>query len=784
MATGELFPLHSEQPEGKDLKRVLLQYTRYWYLFLLGGALALIIAFLYLRYYAVPQYSVYSTLLIKDDKSEAGLSSAEAINGLSAFRSARNIDNETQILASQSLMTRVINELGLYSNYYVKGRVKDIELYGKASPIKVLISNTDPTAISQGFTVNLKANNTFDLDEYSGKSTIYKFGQQIRKPYGTFTIVASAAKIVAGTSIIIRFQDLQKVAEHYSQVLSVRPINKDASVLVLSLVDPIPEKAKDVLSKLIDVYNKEAIEDRNLMATNTLKFLDERLQYLTAGLEGVEKVVEKYKSVNGLTDITTQASDYTAQASSYNTQLSEWAIQIDILESLETYLKNANRSNSTVPSTLGIKDETLMELVTKFNELQLERDRILRTTEPGSIFIQNLDEQLANLKVNILENLRNIKRGLQITSNNLKANSGKFQSKIRKVPAMERELLEINRQQSIKQNIYSYLLQKREETALSLAATASTARVIDPAMGGDFPISPNGRSIYLVALLLGLGIPFVGIYARDLLNNKVQTQQDVVTVTPTPIIGEIAHNVSNDTIVVTSVSRSPIAEMFRLVRTNLHFAAIGKHNLVLLVTSSMSGEGKTFFSINLGASLAITGKRVVLLDLDLRKPRVAADLKLSAGRGLTDYLATNDVQFDDIVRSSESVPGMFVVSAGPIPPNPAELIMSSKFTHFMHELKEQFDYVIIDTSPVGQVADAFTLNSFIDLTIYLIRYGYTQKAQLGIIKNIYRNQTLNHPMIVLNDAKETNGNNYGFGYGYGYGYAQKKIKKNLFKSRQ
>ena len=781
MATKELFPLRSEQPEGKDLKRVLLQYTRYWYLFLLGGSLALMIAFLYLRYYAVPQYSVYSTLLIKDDKSEAGLSSAEALNGLSTFKSTRNIDNETQILGSQSLMTRVINELGLYSNYYVKGRVKDIELYGKASPIKVLISNVDPTAINQGFTVNLKADNTFDLNEYNGKSTIYKFGQQIRKPYGTFTIVASAAKVVTGTSIIIRFQDLQKVAEHYNQVLSVRPINKDASVLVLSLVDPIPAKAKDVLSKLIDVYNKEAIEDRNLMATNTLKFLDERLQYLTAGLEGVEKVVEKYKSINGLTDITTQASDYTAQASSYNTQLSEWAIQIDILESLETYLKNANRSNSTVPSTLGIKDETLMGLVTKFNELQLERDRILRTTEPGSIFIQNLDEQLANLRVNILENLRNIKRGLQITSNNLKANSGKFQSKIRKVPAMERELLEINRQQSIKQNIYSYLLQKREETALSLAATASTARVIDPAMGGDFPISPNGRSIYLVALLLGLGIPFAGIQARDLLNNKVQTQQDVVTVTPTPIIGEIAHNVSNDTVVVTSVSRSPIAEMFRLVRTNLHFAAIGKHNLVLLVTSSMSGEGKTFFSINLGASLAITGKRVVLLDLDLRKPRVAADLKLSAGWGLTDYLATNDVQFDDIVRPSESIPGMFVVSAGPIPPNPAELIMSSKFTHFMHGLKEQFDYIIIDTSPVGQVADAFTLNSFIDLTIYLIRYGYTQKAQLSIIKNIYRNQTLNHPMIVLNDAKEINGNNYG--YGYGYGYSQKKTRKNLFKSR-
>jgi len=779
MATEELFPLRSEQTEGKDLKRIFLQYTRYWYLFLLGGILALTAAFLYLRYYAVPQYSVYSTLLIKDDKSGTGLSSADALNDLSTFKSSRNIDNETQILTSKSLMTRVINELGLYTNYYIEGKIKDIELYGSTSPVKVLISSMASTAIGQGFTVSLKNDNTFDLDDYSGKITTYKFGQQIQKPYGTFTMVASAAKTVAGTNIIIRFQDLQKVAEHYNQVLSVQPINKGASVLALSLVDPIPGKAKDVLSKLIDVYNREAIEDKNLMATNTLKFLDERLQYLTAGLEGVEKVVEKYKSVNGLTDITTQASTYTAQASSYNAQLSEWAIQIDLLESLENYLRNDKRNNSPVPSTLGIKDETLLGLITKFNELQLERERMLRTTESGSIFVQNLNEQLANLRANILENLRNIKRGLQITSNNLKASSGEFQSKIRRVPAMERELLEINRQQSIKQNIYSYLLQKREETALSLAATASIARVIDPAMGSDFPISPNSKSIYLVSLLLGLGIPFAGIYTRDLLNNKVQTQQDVVVLTPTPIIGEIAHNSSNDTVVVNKTSRSPIAEMFRLVRTNLHFAAVGKPNFVLLVTSSMSGEGKTFFSINLGASLALTGKRVVLLDLDLRKPKVATNLELPEGPGLTDYMVNNKLIISDIVRPSESVPDMFVVSAGPIPLNPAELMMSSKFTHFLHELKEQFDYVIIDTSPVGQVADAFTLSSFVDFTIYVVRYGYTQKAQLNIIKSIHKNKTLNNPMIVLNDAKEINGNNYG--YGYGYGYAQEKNKKKSFK---
>ena len=780
MANEELFPLRTEQSGGKDVKNILLQYTRYWYLFILGTTLALTTAFFYLHYYAVPQYRVYSTLLIKGDKSGSGVSSADALSDLSMFKSTRNIDNETQILVSKSLMGRVINELSLYASYYVEGKVQDVELYGNASPIKVLMSNVAPTAVGKAFTIYLKSDNTFELDDYSGNNLArYSFGQQIKNSYGTFTILTTSAKNAAGDKIIVRFQDLQQVAAYYNQTLNVQPTDKGSSMLTLSLVNPLPAKAKDVLTKLIEVYNKEAIEDKNLMATNTLRFLDERLQYLADGLSGVEKTVEQFKSVNGLTDITTQASSYNAQATDYNSQLSEWAIQIDILESLESYLRNAKGSNSTVPSTLGIKDGTLMDLITKFNELQLERERMLRTTELGSVFVQNLDDQLANLRTNILENLRNIKRGLQITSNNLKSSSKEFQSKIRKVPAMERELLEINRQQSIKQNIYSYLLQKREETALSLAATASTARVIDPAMGGDFPISPNGQSIYLVALLMGLGIPFAGIYTRDLLNNKVQTQQDVTVVTPTPIIGEIAHNNSKETIVISNASRSPIAEMFRLVRTNLHFAAIGKQNIVLLVTSSTNGEGKTFFSINLGASLAITGQRVILLDLNLRNPKVASELNLPEGLGLTNYLVANDISIDDIIRLSDSVPDLFVISAGPTPPNPAELMMSSKFAHLIQNLKERFDYIIIDTPPVGQVADAFTLTSFVDFTIYIVRYRYTEKARLGIIKAVYKNKTLNHPIIVLNDANETNGGNYG--YGYGYGHTQENKKKRLFK---
>jgi tyrosine-protein kinase Etk/Wzc len=775
MAHNNLFPLSSEQTESKDIKMIMTQYARYWYLFLFGAILSLAGALFYLRYYAVPNYTVYSTLLIKDDKSGQSVASTDALNDLSSFKSTRNIDNETEVIKSKSLMSRVVSELGLMTSYYVEGRIRDREIYGNSVPIKLIASELRNNAPSITLTLYPKSDSTFELDDYTGRATL-KFGQLINKPYGSFTIISTIKRNVIGTKVIIRFKGIQQVADYYSAAISVQPINKNASILYLSLTDPLPDKAKDVINKLMEVYNREAIEDKNLMATNTLKFLDERLQYLTTDLSNTERTVEKYKSHNGLTDIATQASNYTEQASNYNTQLSEWAVQIEVLGSIEKYLQSDTERSSVVPSTLGIKDETLLILINQFNGLQIERERMLRTTQPSNPLVQNMNEQLIKLRLRILENLRNIKKGLQITSNNLQANVGQFQSRIKKVPGMERELLQINRQQSIKQNIYSYLLQKREETAISLAATASVARVLDPAMGGNYPISPNKKVIYLMSLLLGLGLPFAGIYIRRVLNNKVQAQQDVTAILPTPILGEIAHSDYPGAIVVDKSNRSPIAEMFRLIRANLNFLAMGKENIVILTTSSRSGEGKTFFSINLAISLAITSKRVVLLDLDLRNPKVAKTLKLAGGLGITDYLVTNNISLKDIIRHSEEAPDLFVISSGTLPPNPAELMMSPKFAHLIQQLKESFDYIIIDTPPIGQVADAFTLGQFVDFTVYLIRYNYTHKAWLDIIKNAHKNNTLNHPLLVLNDAKEINGNNYGYGYRYGYNKETVDIK--------
>ncbi|RZK34427.1 MAG: capsular biosynthesis protein, partial [Hymenobacter sp.] len=351
----ELFPLGSEQPESKDFKRIIHQYTRYWYLFILGAALGLGTAYLYLRYYAVPQYIVSSTMLIKDDKGGQGLSNADALSDLTSFKSTRSVDNEMEVLRSASIMERVAKELDLFTSYYVEGKVIDKEIYGQSVPIKVLRNNMDSTAAGQSFTVLLKADNSFQLKDYTGAITTHQFGQQIKKPYGSFTIVASPTKYAVSDKIIVRFNDIHQVAAHYSQSIGIQPVGKSTNVLMLSLVDPIPEKAKNIINELMHVYNSEAIEDKNLMAVSTLKFLDERLRLITAELSGVEKGVEKYKSINALTDISAQAGGYETQDSNYKQQLAEGDTQIDLLESLESYLRKNAGQYSLVPSTLGLK---------------------------------------------------------------------------------------------------------------------------------------------------------------------------------------------------------------------------------------------------------------------------------------------------------------------------------------------------------------------------------------------------------------------------------------------
>lgn len=755
------------ESEKVDLKGILSRYLKYWYLFLIGIILCVGGAYVYLLY-AVPQYYISSTLLLKDDKSSPSSIDLTGFAGADLLQVNKKVENEIVVLKAKSLMRRTLDELSLNTSYFVEDGVKYVEIYGEDLPAKVMVSRLDEIAYNTAVTIHIRDNSSFDLVEENGTSTTHKFGQEVNKPYGTFTVVMAAAAITPDSpkDIVVKFNDLEKMASSYSYMLDIAPFIKEANVLNIALVSPVPEKGKDIINKLIEVYNKEADEEKNKLAASTIDFIDDRLKLLTAELTDVEKNVEQYKRKNEVTDINTQSKMYLEKANDYNKQLTDWGIQIDVLQSIERYLSNKETQNELVPSTLNIQDPTLLGLISKFNELQLERQRMLRTTQPGNPIVEGMNDQLANLRVNILENLSNIKNSLVITRNQLQANYARFESRVQEVPSIERDLLEINRQQGTKEQLYLYLLQKREESALSLVATVSNARVIDAATAVEEPVMPKTKLIYVFAFLLGLGLPFAGIYLKDVLNDKVQDLEDVERATSAPVLGEVTYKKAKQPLMVTQGSRTTIAEQFRQIRANLQFSSLGKENKVILVTSSMGGEGKTFFSLNLGASLVLTGKRVVVLDFDLRKPSLKKSLGMSNDEGITNYLISEAVAPEDIIYPSNVLPDLFVVGSGPIPINPSELMLLPRVDKLIKQLSEVFDHVILDTSPVGQVADALALAPYIDSCIYVVRNSHTYKKQLRIIDDIYNNRKFKNAMIVINGAKVE------AGYGYGYGYKE------------
>ena len=760
--------LFGNQSREVNIRHLINKYLRYWYWFVICCFIFLLAAFLYIRYNITSEYLISTTLLIKEDNSVGPLKGEGFSGGMFGYGMDKTVGSEMIILRSRSLMERVFEELALNTSYYIEGRVKDIEVYKEDISFSVLINKLDPSAYGKIIKLTGREEaNFFELTEYDeeGKPMVnnYKFGQEINRPYATFTVIGSSESEI-NTDIIVYFHDLKELAKVYSQMLQVELVSKDANVLYLGITEAVPERGIVILEKLVEVYQKEAIENKNQVQLSTIDFLDERIQFLSTELSKVEKNVETYKRENDLTDVSSNAELYVQSASQYNKELESLEIQSSIINSLEDYVnKNELR---LIPATLYLEEPMLNGLMAKFNELLLEKQRMLRTIQPGSSLISNLDEQLTNLRENIRDNLLTIKNNMEITLNNLRASTSQFQSKVQNVPSIERELLEINRQQSVKQAIYLFLLQNREKAGLDLASSQANSRIIDEPAKEDVPINTSESTFYLGALSLGLFVPFGFIYLLDVLNNKVIERKDVEGKLKVPILGEICHSKDKALLQVSDGDHSIVVETFRLVRANLHFANVGKENKVFLVTSSRSGEGKTFFSINLGASLALTGKKTVILRFDFRKPKLMEALGLDSEIGLTDYLVSPGLPIDSLLKSVPGINGLFAIGSGSIPPNPAELMLSSKISSFFEELKEQFDYIVVDSSPIGQVSDTYNLATYIDATLYIVRYNYSYKAQLAIIEDVHHYQKLRQPMIVLNDARKKNTPVYGYGYGY------------------
>ena len=574
--------------------------------------------------------------------------------------------------------------------------------------------------------------------------------------------------------------------------MSIAPTSKTTSVAVISLKNSSLQRGQDFINQLLEMYNRNTNNDKNEIAQKTAEFIDERIGIISKELGSTEADLESFKRDAGITDLTSEAQIALAGNAEYEKKSVENRTQISLVNDLRKYLRS--NEYEVLPSNVGLQDAALIGAIERYNEMLVERKRLLRTSTENNPAIVNLDTSIRAMKANVQATLEGTLQGLMITKSNLDREASRYSRRISNAPGQERAYVSIARQQEIKAGLYLMLLQKREENAIALAATANNAKIIDEAIADDIPVSPKRSMIYLIALVLGVGIPVGIIYLIELTKFKIEGRADVEKLTSVPVVGDIPltdeKNDKNGSIAVFENKNNLMSETFRNIRTNLQFM-LDNDQKVILVTSTVSGEGKSFVSSNLAISLSLLGKKVVIVGLDIRKPGLNKIFQLSSKeKGITQYLSNQDINLMSLVQSSDINKNLYILPGGTVPPNPTELLARDGLDKAIEILKKNFDYVILDTAPIGMVTDTLLIGRVADLSVYVCRADYTHKAEYALINELYHEQKLPNLCTVINgvDLKKRKygyyygygkyGKHYGYGkrYGYGYGYGQEKKK--------
>jgi capsular exopolysaccharide synthesis family protein len=768
-------PYQNVDADVINLRAIVFRYLRNWYWFVLSLSLTAAGAYIYLRYQP-PTYKSQASLLIKDENK--GINQENALKELEIFAPKKVVENEIEILKTYTLMDRVAKQLNLDVQYYHDSLYGKREIYEK-SPIRLIVEQAKPALYEEEFLgIHFQDNHTVLINDKP-----YPLNTSIQTPYGRLRIFTRTPVSNETNSVYVHMVGQTQLVNELLKDLKAEPTNKSSTVITISLETAVADKGEAILNRLIDVYNQAAVMDKNQVASNTLRFIEERLKLISSELSTVEKGVETYKSAQGITDLSTEAQSFLQTVQQNDAQLNQVNIQLGALQDLEAYVNKQPNNRGGTPATLGLSDPTLLSLIESVTKLEAQRDQLARTTTEQNPMLQTIDSQIRTTKSSIAENVATMKTMLTTAKQQYVATNTKMEGFIRTIPKKERVLMDITRQQAIKNNLYTYLLQKREETAVSFASTISDSRTIDAARSEAKPIKPNKPMAYGIFTLIGLLIPIGWMAASDSLNNRIMRRTDVEASTHVPILGEIVKNRQPEALVVVAEgSQSIIAEQIRTLRANLQFLRDSREgSQVLLFTSSISGEGKSFISLNLGASLAIIGKRTVILEMDLRKPRLRHSLKNSfAGKGISNYLI-GESTIDDVIQTIPGYESYSIVTSGPLPPNPSELLTSPRLEQLINELRERFDYIIIDSPPVGLVSDAQLIAPYSDATLFMVRHDVTPKNYLKMIEMMYQEKRFNKINIILNAVGDENEQYYSYGYkgnNYEYAYEQKKSKRN------
>ncbi|GAB3930970.1 GumC family protein [Larkinella terrae] len=778
MVNNSYTPYQAYEVESQpNLRATLQRYLRFWPWFLLSIVLALGAAYAYLLYQP-PVYRVHASLLIKDEK-KGGLSAESLMKELYLFNKNVSIDDQIEILKSYTLMDRVVKSLGLDIQYHTPTPTYAREVYAE-SPIRLTVEKANPQLLSAELKFTFVDNKTFLLNGFS-----YPFNQSIKTPYGLLRVFALKPITASTLPITVSVLTHSRAVNSYLDKLSVEPAAKESNVLELSLEETVPDKGEAVLNQLVNAYSKEAIFDKNKDASNMLNFIEERLALIAGELSKVEQEVESYKSTQGITDLSVQAQTFLMTVKENDAQLNEVNMRLSGLADIEKYVAKQTGDKSVAPATIGLNDPTLNGLLTKVSELELKRDELSRVMASNSPMLQSIDSQIKTIKGSINENIQTMRQQLTSSRNHLLANNQRLEGMIRTVPGKERTLLNITRQQVIKNGLYTYLLQKREETALSAASTVSDSRIVDAARTDERPVAPVKTTIFLIFGCIGLLIPIAFFEIKDALNDRVMRRSDVEEFTQVPILGEIVkgNKIITDNLVFKPQMRSVIGEQIRALRTNLHFLKTEQEkNQVLLFTSCISGEGKSFISLNLGASLAMVDHTTVILEMDLRKPQLHKNLHMENQVGLSDYLI-GKATIDELLQPIMGYTNYFIITAGPILPNPAELLSSPRLGQLFQELKQRFDYILVDSPPIGLVTDSQLIAPFADVTLFMVRHDHTPKNHLKMVDALYKEQRFQNLSIILNAIGEGESHYYNNSYGEYYGGSDPKRQVGKGKPR-
>ncbi len=774
-----------------DLKFIVAKILGNWYWYVISIIIFLALGVL-IQLYTSPRYAVTARALVNGytgtGKGITGTSETNMLAELGMFSVPNTVSNELEIIHSRKIVQQVVYDLQLNVTYLAQGTIRYEESY-KNSPFFIKITDLLPmlpNPIEYDIRV-LNANEVKFTDLETDSTFTLKWGDSIKTYYGSWileknpTVTETNPKHRLGMTI----SSYGAALSRYLTAIEAITTNEFVNIIDIEIDGPTPERNEDILRHLLEIYVRADINERNRIADSTIGFINSRIGGVAADLDNIDRGIENFKKENNLTDLSEDAKLVLSTTSDLNKELASKEVQLKVISDLENYLTDSKNAARIMPTTAPIQDMAFVSTLEKYNALQIQRQGYLANSTEANPLIKNVDMQLGQLRGDLLTMMRTFKSGLIVARNDIQGRNADVMARMSKVPTQERQFLDFTRRQNVMQELYLFLLQTREQSAVSKTNNISPIRVFDTPQRAPLPYFPNFILISIAAIFLGLVIPSVVIFMKELLNTKVLTSDDIIASTNVPIVSEIVHTKSEEQIIAGKDSRSEISEQFRTLRTNLQFLLPNPSEKVIMTTSSMSGEGKSFIAMNLANVLALSGKKVCLMEMDLRKPRISTALKMDNSVGFSNYIVSDAITAKDIIKQTNVHNDFYLIGSGTLPPNPAELLVHDKVNKLFTELKAQFDYIVVDCSPVGLVTDSLLLGRYADIVLYVVRQRHTFKKQIGIVQSLQNDRKFRKLDIIFNDVKSLPGYGYGYGYGqsgykYGYGYYDNE-KQGFFK---